>query len=51
MPLPHLTVEAVDIAETDVFFVLLVKIQLFGEFFLLSYHHFILKLDIIFSSS
>lgn len=33
MPLSHLTVEAVDIAETDVFFVLLIKVQLYGEFF------------------
>lgn len=33
MPLPHLTVEAVDIAETDILFVLLVKVQLSGEFF------------------
>lgn len=37
MPVYHLTVEAVDIAETDVFFfVLLVKVQLSGELFLLS---------------
>lgn len=33
MPLPHITVEAVGIAETDVFFVLLVKVQLSGEVF------------------
>lgn len=51
MPLPHLTVEAIDTAETDVIFVLLVEIQMSGEFFLLNYHNFILKLDIIFSSS
>lgn len=51
MPLPHLTVEAMDTAETDVIFVLLVEIQMSGEFFLLNYHNFILKLDIIFSSS
>lgn len=48
MPLPHLTVEAVDIAETDAFFVLLVKFQLFRQFFFY-YLHFILKLDTTFS--